>query len=395
MTHGFRSDDVADRALTMSPSPIRRVAEQAHGRDDIIPLFYGEGCWQTDPEIVAAGTGALSKGAHFYTPNAGLPELRHAIAAYYQDDLGLDIAPERIVVTGSGMQALALAAQALVNTGDRAIVVTPVWPNMPETLKLVGAHIQRFDLTPDARGLWQLDVDALCEAITPEVRVVLFNSPNNPTGWTATAEELSKLRQRARETGTWLIGDDVYQRLTFDTPSAPSILSGATDNDRIVSVNSFSKAWSMTGWRLGWLVVPEPVARTLEPLTEFNISCVAPFTQAAGMVALSHTDRLVAELMARLRSGRSIIADGLGTLSGVRYAPAPGTFYAFFQLEGLDDSYRAAEKLLHAEGLGVAPGVAFGAEGWLRLCFAQEPETLMNAVRALESFLGGAERDQT
>jgi len=383
---------LAERAYAMLPSPIRLVAEEGQGRSDVIPLFYGEGSWPTDPEVVAAGTRALDGGAHFYTPNAGLPELRAAISAYYRDHLDLDIPPSRIIVTGSGMQALALAAQALVNPGDKALVVGPVWPNMPETLKLVGADVEFFRLAPDRQGRWTLDLPALLFAITPDVRVLVFNSPNNPTGWTASNEDLSAIRARARETGTWIISDDVYQRLTFDAPSAPFILAGAHADEQIVSVNSFSKAWSMTGWRLGWLVVPNVVATALEPLTEFNISCVPEFTQTAGVAALKASERIVTELMGRLTAGRAIVSEGLGAMPHVTYAPAEGYFYAFFQVEGLDDSLTTARRLLTEEGVGLAPGVAFGAEGWLRLCYAQEPQILADAMSRLSRFCAGLHR---
>ena len=373
-------------------SHIRQVANAAMGRPDVLPFWFGESDRATPEPIRLAAARALEAGRTFYTHNLGRPDLRADLAGYLSRLHGVEVGDGRLAVTSSGVSALMLAAQALLSPGDRVVVVDPVWPNVVEIPKIMGARVETVPVRPaggpgDRR--WALDLDRLLDALTPDTRALFLNSPNNPTGWTLPAEHRAPILERCRRNGTWLIGDDVYERLAFDRPSAPSFLPLAEPEERVVSANSFSKAWRMTGWRLGWMVAPEPLIERLGVLLEYNTSCAPDFVQEAARTALAEGEPHVAELRAELAAARARLLDGLRALPGVE-APRPdGGMYAFFRVEGLGDSLPAARRLVEEAGLGLAPGSAFGeeGEGWLRWCFAAAPEKLDRGLERLERFL--------
>jgi aspartate/methionine/tyrosine aminotransferase len=249
----------------------------------------------------------------------------------------------------------------------------PVWPNLTAQPAILGARVTRVPLRPDAGGRWQLDVDELCRAVTPRTRVLLVNAPNNPTGWTLSRAEQQRLLDHCRATGTWILADEVYERLAYDgVRCAPSFLDIAGADDRLVVAHSFSKSFLMTGWRLGWLVLPRGHLDAIGKLIEFNTSCAPVFVQRGALAALAVADDFVPGLVQRLQACRDRLVAGLQALPGVRAAAAPGGMYAFFRVAGEDDSLAFAKRLVADHGLGLAPGVAFGpeGEGWLRWCFA-------------------------
>jgi aspartate/methionine/tyrosine aminotransferase len=223
--------------------------------------------------------------------------------------------------------------------------------------------------------------------VTPGTRVLLVNAPNNPTGWTLTRAEQQRLLDHCRRTGTWIIADEVYERIYFgEAAAAPSFLDIATPDDRLIVAQSFSKSFLMTGWRLGWLVLPAGQQDAAGKLLEFNSSCAPVFVQRGGEAALAIADSFVPELVARLRSCRDRLVGGLQALPGVTVAMPPGGLYAFFRVEGQDDSLAFAKALVAEHGLGLAPGAAFGAEGegWLRWCFAsKDPARLDDGLQRL------------
>ena len=374
--------------LDLRGSRIREVANAAMGREGVLPFWFGESDRATPDFIRAAAARALEDGRTFYTHNLGRPDLRAALAAYLRRLHAHPIAVERLAVTSSGVNALMIAAQALISPGDRVVVVDPVWPNVAEIPRILGARVATVPIRPHA-GRFALDLDRLLDALTPETRALFLTSPNNPTGWTLPAEHRAPVLERCRRNGTWLVADDVYERLTFDTASAPSFLPLAHDKDRVIGTNSFSKAWRMTGWRLGWMVAPPALVERLGVLLEYNTSCAPDFVQAAAVVALEQGEPHVAELRAELAAARTRVLTGLAALPGVE-APAPdGGMYAFFRLPGGGDSLALAKRLVAEAGLGLAPGVAFGedGEGWLRWCFAARPERLDEGLRRLAGFL--------
>ncbi|WP_443112079.1 pyridoxal phosphate-dependent aminotransferase [Aquabacterium sp. OR-4] len=353
-------------------SRIREVANAGLHRSDVLAFWFGESDEVTPPEIRQAASESIARGETFYSHNLGLAELREALRVYVAGLHG-DPGPERIAVTSSGVNALMLAMQLLVGDGDEVVVVTPVWPNLPAQPAILGARVTRVPLAPDAQGAWQLDLQRLLAAVTPATRVLLLNAPNNPTGWTLTRAEQQTLLEHCRRTGTWIVADEVYDRIWFGPgQAAPSFLDLATPDDRLVVVGSFSKAFLMTGWRLGWLVLPRGGLEAMGKLLEFNSSCAPVFVQRAGLAAMAIAGQFVPPLVARLKAGRDRLCPALAALPGVSSALPLGGMYAWFRPPGAGDSLAFAKHLVAEHGLGLAPGSAFGpeGEGWLRWCFA-------------------------
>ncbi|WP_137123641.1 pyridoxal phosphate-dependent aminotransferase [Roseomonas sp. HF4] len=374
-------------------SLIREVSEAGRGIPGLVRLFFGEPDTVTPAFIREAAKAALDAGETFYAPNPGIAPLRDAIARYLTRN-GRPVGPGRVAVTASGVNALMLVAQALLDPGDRVVIPMPAWPNMDGIARVLGARVAPLPLRIE-NGLWRVDLDELLAAVTPATRLLFLNSPGNPTGWTLSAAEQRIILDHCRRTGTWILADDVYERLFFAGDAAPSFLSIATPEDRVVSVNSFSKSWSMTGWRLGWIVAPPALMDSLAKLNEFNMSSAATFVQHAGVAALDRGDGFIAETQARYRACRDLAVEILGTVPGVT-APRPdGAMYLFLKVAACTDSVALAKSLLHSAGVGLAPGAAFGAggEGHLRLCFAQTEERLRTAcTRVAQSLTDHAAR---
>jgi aspartate/methionine/tyrosine aminotransferase len=376
-----------DTVIAMQSSRIREVANAALKNPDVLAFWFGESDEVTPTVVREAAVRSLERGETFYGHNLGLIELRDALAQYtagfhpgrYTD---------RIAVTSSGVNALMLATQLLAGAGDEVVAVVPVWPNLTQQPTMMGARVQRVAITADAKGVWHLDVQALMAAITPQTKVVLVNSPNNPTGWTLSRDEQRALLEHCRRTGTWIVADEVYERMWFGPGRcAPSFLDIADAQDRLIVVHSFSKSFLMTGWRLGWMVVPDGGALAqVGKLIEFNTSCPPEFVQHGGLAALAMGNDFVDGLVQRLRACRDLLLQRLQQLPGVTVAVPNGGLYAFLKIEGQEDSLTLAKRLVAEQGLGLAPGIAFGpeGEGWLRWCFAsREPDRLSRGVDRL------------
>lgn len=372
--------------------PVSRIAEiSALGMGDpgVIPLWYGEGDLPTPGFIGEAAAAALRAGHTFYTYKAGLPELRATIADYLTRLYHRPIAPGRVAVSSSGMTALMLVAQALIDPGDNFVIVAPVWPNIAAAVSIMGGEPRLVSLDPVADGGWRLDLDRLFAACDARTRGIFVNSPSNPTGWTITPDEIAEMVAFAHRRGLWIVADEVYARIVYGNRAAPSFLSVAEPDDRIIVVNSFSKSWAMTGWRLGWLVVPDDLLPIIEKLTEFNTSGAPTFLQHAGIVAIRDGEDFIASLVARCRAARDVAIDALQSCRRVAVARPEGAFYAFFRVAGINDSVAFAKEALARAKVGLAPGSAFGpmGEGHLRLCFARAPETVARAVEQLRPLL--------
>ncbi|MGJ3700758.1 pyridoxal phosphate-dependent aminotransferase [Variovorax sp. AFSI2.2] len=375
----------------LEASKIREVANAGLGRDDVLAFWFGESDEVTPEVIRQAAIDSLQRGETFYAHNLGLPELREAIARY-TSMLHPAVDASRIAVTSGGVSALMLAVQALVDAGDEVVAVTPVWPNLTAQPAILGAQVRTVWLVP-ADGQWTLDLAALRKAVTPKTKLLIVNAPNNPTGWTMTREEQQAVLDHCRETGTWILADEVYERLYFEpTPNgcAPSFLDISRPDDRLVVTHSFSKSFLMTGWRLGWLVLPPALVEGIGKLIEFNTSCASVFTQRAAVAAIEHTAEITPRVVAHLKQCRDTLVPLLAELPGVQVAPAKGGMYAFFRLEGFGDSLDLAKRLVVEAGLGLAPGNAFApeAQGWLRWCFAsKDPQRLVQGVERLKTWL--------
>jgi len=376
----------AVRAL--AASKIRELYNEGIGRKDILAFWVGEPDEPTPQFIRKAATDSIAAGELSYTHNLGIPQLREALAGYVTR-LHRRTDPGQIAVTSSGVNALMLASQLLVDPGDHVVEVVPLWPNLQEIPKILGARVTTVALDFSAEG-WTLDMGKLLAALRPGTRVLYLNSPNNPTGWTISRAEQEAILAHCRRHGIWIFADDAYERLYFGAGGvAPSFLDVMQDDDRIISTNTFSKSWLMTGWRLGWLVVPPSVAADLGKLIEYNTSCTPIFVQRAGIAAVTGGEAVIARSLQRFRSARDLLVGELRKLPKVQVALPDGTMYVFLRIEGMTDSLAFCKRLVREHGLGLAPGSAFGpeGEGFLRWCFAAEHDKLADGVARLRRAL--------
>ncbi|MBS0363148.1 MAG: pyridoxal phosphate-dependent aminotransferase [Proteobacteria bacterium] len=370
-------------------SEIREVANVGMARDDILKFWVGESDRPTPQFIRDAAARALSDGRTYYTHNLGRPDLRQALAAYLERLHGQAFDPERLAITSAGVNALMLVAQSVVSPGDKVVVTAPAWPNIVEIPKILSANLEIVALDR-AQGRWRLDLDKLLTALTPDTKAVFLNSPNNPTGWTLPAEDRAAILERCRRYGIWLITDDPYERLIFGPgKSAPSFLPLSGDDERVISTNTFSKAWRMTGWRMGWMVLPKSLVQSMGVVIEYNTSCAPDFIQSACIAALNDGEPAIAELRAELSAAKDQMIGALRAMPGVEAPEPEGGMYAFFRVEGVTDSVAFAKDLIDKAKIGLAPGSAFGPEGkgWLRWCFANRPETNAAGLERLGDYL--------
>ena len=369
---------------SLAASKIRELYNEGVGRKDVLAFWVGEPDEPTPEPIRRAGIDSIAAGEVFYTHNLGIPELRSALAAYVSR-LHRKTAEAQIGVTSAGMNALMLASQLLVDPGDRVVEVVPLWPNLQEIPKILGARVETVALEFAPHG-WRLDVQRLIDRLTPGTRALYLNSPNNPTGWTISREAQKAILEHCRRHGIWILADDAYERLYYGPGGvAPSFLDLMDAGDRVISANTFSKSWLMTGWRLGWLVVPSGLTADLGKLIEYNTSCAPVFVQRAGVVAVTQGEPVVAHTLERFRRARDFLVAELKSVSRVRVAVPQGTMYLFLGIEGVADSLAFCKRLVREHGLGLAPGSAFGpeGEGYVRWCFAADEAKLAEGVARL------------
>ncbi len=375
-------------------SGIVEVFNYGRNREGLIPLWVGEGDLPTPAFICEAASESLARGETFYTYQRGIPDLRQAIARYHDRVYGGAADPERFFVTCGGMHALQLAARMTAGPGDEVLVPTPAWPNFIGALTVAGARPVGVPLSRDERG-WRLDVERLAAAVTPRTRAIVVNTPANPTGWTATEGDQRAILDLARRRGLWIIADEIYGRFVYDPAvtvgagRAPSFRDVMTTDDRVLFVQTFSKNWAMTGWRLGWLEAPPALGQVIENLVQYSTSGVPVFAQRAGIAALDRGEAFVEEQIARAAEGRALLA-GLASTGAIDLPPPQGAFYAFFRVPGAA-SRDIAIRLIEEAAVGVAPGSAFGegGEGHVRLCYLRKTEDLRVAVDRIGQALAG------
>lgn len=386
---------IASLRETAQRSPISGIVEvfnYGRTREGLIPLWAGEGDFPTPPVISDAATRSLADGETFYTHQLGIPPLREALAGYFRDLYQCPFEPGEFFVTCGGMQAIQIAMQLTVGVGDEVVVLSPAWPNFAGGAIIQGASVTYVALDHSEAG-WVLDLDKLFDACGPKTRALVINSPANPSGWTASEAELRAILAFARDRGLWIIADEIYGRFYFDgaTPGAlaPSFQAMREADDRILFAQTFSKNWAMTGWRIGWLQGPAELGQIVENHIQYNTSGVAPFMQRAGIAALEHAKDFAQGEIDRARAGRDIVCDTLERFPNVRFTRPSGAFYAFFSIDGYDDSMETAFRLVDEANIGLAPGVAFGpgAEPFFRVCYLRSPDALNEAMRRLAAWL--------
>jgi aspartate aminotransferase len=361
--------------------------------DGVLRLYFGESNLGTPQFIVDAAVRALNDGYTFYSENAGLPSLRRAIAAQYRRLHGVELDPEReIVITASGVQALHLSIRAALDPGDEAVLLSPAWPNSASIIAL--SHGVQVEVPLALAGeRYEIDFDALAAATGPRTRLVVLTSPSNPLGWVADVDEQRRLLEFCRDRGLWLLADEVYERIYYDADEigepAPSILRLADRSDAVSVVQSFSKSYCMTGWRVGWLVTRADLGPKLAQINEFFVSHAASFAQVAALAALAEGEEQLRSMVSTYRDNRDFCVAALRSMPGVTVPEPRGAFYVFPRVDGLEDSFAFCRRLLVEQRVGLAPGSAFGAggEGSLRICYAAERAVLEPALERLDHVL--------
>ncbi|MBB3521595.1 pyridoxal phosphate-dependent aminotransferase [Rhizobium sp. BK456] len=379
---------LSPRALAAPESGIVEVVNYARGREGLLPLWVGEGDLPTPDFISRAAMDALASGETFYTWQRGIPELRQALSDYYFRHFGHRLPVEHFYVTGSGMQAIQIAVQTMTSPGDEFVYLTPAWPNIAAALEIAGARSVGVELQFEG-GKWAVDLDRVEAAITPKTRGIFVNTPSNPTGWTATKKDLADILALARRHDLWIMADEIYALYYFAGGRAPSFLDVMQTDDKIIFVNSFSKNWSMTGWRVGWIVAPPQIGQVLENLIQYSTSGVAQFMQKGAVAALNQGDDFIAANIAKAARSRDLLCDALVATNRVETLKPDGALYAFLKIDGVTDSRSAAIDIVDKTGVGLAPGTAFGAGGklFLRACFLRDPAQVAVAAERLCDYI--------
>jgi aspartate/methionine/tyrosine aminotransferase len=380
--------DLTASARALPESGIVKVFNYGRVRPGIIGLWAGEGDLATPPLIGAAAKAALDEGLTFYTYQRGIPPLREALSAYISQLYGRPIPPDEFYVTCGGMQAIQMAVQLVIGPGDEVIIPAPSWPNFAGAVLGRGGVPRYVPLEFGAEG-WTLDLDRLFGAVTDRTRALFINSPANPTGWTASEADLRAILDFARERGLWIIADEIYGRFHYDGGIAPSFQTLREPGDRVLFVQTFSKLWAMTGWRMGWLQAPAELGQTIENLIQYNTSGVPSFLQPAGVAALTEGDDFARKTIERATEGRRIVGEALEKVGGVRFAWPKGAFYLMFGIEGEANSLDTAMRLVDEANIGLAPGSAFGpeGEGHLRICYLRSAGQLAESMDRLTGWL--------
>ena len=381
-------NSLSPRALAAPESGIVEVVNYARGRDGLLPLWVGEGDLPTPDFINRAAMASLSAGETFYTWQRGIPELRQALSDYYSRHFGVSLPTEHFYATGSGMQAIQLSVQAITSPGDEMIYLSPAWPNIAAALEIAGARSIGVPLQFE-NGRWTLDLERLKAAITPKTKGLFINTPSNPTGWTATHEDLADILALARQHGLWIMADEIYALYYYAGGRAPSFLDVKEADDRIMFVNSFSKNWSMTGWRVGWIVAPAELGQVIENLVQYSTSGVAQFMQKGAVAALNEGDDFLRANIAKAARSRDILCDALIATNRVHTLKPDGALYSFLKIDGITDSRKAAIDIVDKTGVGLAPGTAFGKGGelFMRACFLRDPAQVADAAERLSRYI--------
>lgn len=380
-------------------NPGVEIIRYGRRKPDILSLGVGEGDQTTPSFINEAMEKALMEGKTFYGPVLGRDELRQAISEYYKNIYNLDIAANRAVVTASGSSAVHIALTSIIEKEDEVVAVTPLWKNLLGAVKLQQAVIREVPLDhkeqDDNERQWQLDLNKLFSNVTDKTRAIMINSPNNPSGWVIGHDQIEQIMDFARQRNIWVISDEVYSRLTYqddiyEGQRAPSFLDIARPDDRLYVINSFSKNWAMTGWRLGWLVAPEQAIERLYDLVIYDNMGPSNFLQFGGIAALTQGEQWLSRFKSHCRENRDFLMQRFSEISRIKADIPQSTFYSFFQIEGEPDCMALARRLIDDKSLSLGPGCSFGSQtaGYLRLCFAVGRPKLEEALNRLEEAVG-------
>ncbi|HEY1612728.1 MAG TPA: aminotransferase class I/II-fold pyridoxal phosphate-dependent enzyme [Rhizomicrobium sp.] len=383
---------------TLEPNGIALVSGLALGDPDVIALWFGESDLVTPAFIRNAAANALAEGRTFYANARGIMPLREGLRAFHRRVSGVEIGLERITVPGAAMLAVVTALQCVIETGDNIVVLSPVWPNIFQAAEMCGAEVKFASLDEDWESpapRWTLDLEKLFAACDARTKAIFVSSPGNPTGWIMSREEQTSLLAFARARGIAIISDEVYGTLVYDgSAHAPSFLEVAEPDDAVFVINSFSKPWAMTGWRIGWLVHPASLSRQMWMMSAANNTGATTFAQYGAVAALSaEGDAFRARMLELCREGKACVQDWIASQNRVRWIEPQGAFYGFLRIDGMTNSLGFAENLVRTARVGLAPGSAFSfagdrqADSYLRICFAQDATRVATGLERLGNAL--------
>jgi aspartate aminotransferase len=382
-----RKNDYRRCLNQISPNMAAELLRYGRSKSDVITLAQGENDAPTPQFIRDAATKAIQDGKTFYGQPLGNPELRQDISNYYARIYDLNIPTSRVFVTASGTTAVHMALQSILDEGDEVVAITPIWKNLIGIIEMAGAKLNEVCMSETDTG-WTLDLDHLFKAVTPQTKAILLVTPSNPTGWVMSVDQMKQIIEFARDRGIWIVSDEIYSRCMFHNVRAPSFLDVSEPDDKLFVVNSFSKNWSMTGWRLGWLVGPTTAEGKIYDMALYEYMCPADFTQHAGIAALRHGEAFIKSQLVQWEENIKLIETSFARTGKVKFIKPPATFYAFFRVDGVSDSMSLARQLIDEAGLSLAPGCSFGSscKDYLRLCFGVSPDKLSKALERFENF---------
>ncbi len=394
MTNRSPDEFIAARVRDLAPSPTLAVSDRARALKaqgiDVIDLGGGDPDFITPAHIRQAATDAMNAGDTHYVSSAGTPALRQAIAKKLLVDNGIEVDPiGGVVVTPGGKQSLFESILALVGPGDEVLVIEPSWVSYVPMIELAGGRPIPVALRPDDN--WRVTPEILAAAVTPDSRVLIINSPNNPTGRVLDQAELTAIADLARDHDLLVFTDEMYEKIIHDGNQHVSIATLPGMAERTLTFNGFSKAYAMTGWRLGYVAGPKPYIAEIEKIHSHSVTCATSFVQAAGVVALTGPQDFIPDMVSAWDRRRRAVATGLNAVKGISCPLVEGAFYAFPDIrETGKSSVEVADLLLQEGHVALVPGVAFGqaGEGHLRLSFATSDDLLDKAVQRIGDVFG-------
>jgi len=354
----------------------------------VYPAWFGEGDTETSKLIYDKTIESLVKGKTFYTYQNGIQELRSEISRYMNEIFNINTKPENHSVVTGGMMGLRLICDLIIDSGDEVVMVGPVWPNIRSSVLLKKGNIKEISLQLKD-GEWLLDYDKLIRSITSKTKMVFVNSPGNPTGWEMPKSQQERLLNHTRDVGCWLVADEVYHQITYNDLPSPSFLESSLASDKLIVINSSSKSFNMTGWRIGWITHPEELSSHIAKLVQITTTGVPEFLQDGLITALQNYKIITNELRINLKKSRDIMFNRLVSWNQVECSVPNAAFYAFFKVKGVKDSLEFSKKLILETNVGVAPGIAFGqsGEGHIRICFAAKESFINQIMDRLEPIL--------
>ncbi len=373
----------------LTPNQGAEMLRYGWTKPGILSLAQGEGSLPTPSFITEATAKALQEGKTFYAPVLGIPELRQEISTYYAQVFNHNIPTNRIFATSSGTTAMHLALTSVLDEGDEIVAVTPIWKNLLGAIELTQAVGIQVPLENKEGQGWTLDLERLYAAVTHKTKAMLIVTPSNPTGWVMKPHEIKEVLEFARARGIWIIADEVYARTVFEGGRSPSFLDFAEPEDRLFVVNSFSKAWAMTGWRLGWLVGPANSENAVRDLALYDNMGPPTYAQHGAIAALRYGEPFIAEQVALWKSNLDLVMDRFNSNGRIHMERPEATFYAFFRVDGEPDCMHLVKRLIDESALSLAPGCAFGkcCSGWVRMCFAVSEQRIADALDRLEQVI--------